>query len=223
MPLPPARQNARFALMRYHERDLAGAEALASASLALDPSSASTWTLRGRIRRDAGNPDAAWNDFTQALKLDPASWHARMSRACLAFDAGLPKDALADFEQALADRRDAPEDYNRFRIWLCRAKLGEERAASRELRTWLRGNACASPWTWAIAETLWGEKKPAALLAEAAHEAQRCEAGFWAGERLLLSHDRPAAVKALRQAAASPLWRFTEKRSAEAELRRLGK
>lgn len=217
-----ARKNLAFALAHWHDRNLAAAETLASAALTLDPSLAAAWSLRGRIRRDAGNPDAAWNDFTRALEIDPSCWSTRMSRACLAFDAGVTGDALADFERALADRTGAPEDYNRLRIWLCRARLGDERAASRDLREWLRGNACASTWTWAIAQTLWGEKRPADLLAAATNDAERCEAGFWAGQRFLLDHNRPAATRALRQAADSPLWRFTEKRSAEAELRRLG-
>ncbi|MEK7466484.1 MAG: hypothetical protein AAB074_03630 [Planctomycetota bacterium] len=222
MPLTPAHRHLKHARAHYFDREFPDADRLASASIDLDPSLVSAWALRGRARRDAGNPDAAWNDFTRALALDPACFTTRSSRACLAFDQGVTEDALADFDRALADRTAGPDDYNRLRIWLCRARLGNEHAASRELRTWLRASPCASTWTWAIAETLWREKRPSALLEAATNDAERCEAGFWAGERLLLDHDRPAAKRAFRLAAVSPLWRFTEKRSAEAELKRLG-
>jgi lipoprotein NlpI len=222
MPRTPARKHLAHAHAHYLDREFAAADPLASAALAIDPSLVNAWALRGRIRRDAGNADAAWNDFTHALALNPACFTTRTSRACLAFDNGVTADALVDFDRALADRTASSEDYNRLRIWLCRARLGDERAASRELRLWLRASPCASTWTWAIAETLWREKRPSALLEAATNDAERCEAGFWAGERLLLNHDRPAAVRAFRLAAASPLWRFTEKRSAEAELKRLG-
>ena len=222
MPLTPARKHLKHARAHYFDREFHDADRLASAALALDPSLVSAWALRGRARRDAGNPDAAWNDFTRALALNPACFTTRSSRACLAFDQGVTTDALADFSRSLSDRTAGPEDYNHLRIWLCRARLGDERAASRELRTWLRASPCASTWTWAIAETLWREKRPKALIEAATNDAERCEAGFWAGERFLLDHDRPAAVKALRVAAESSLWRFTEKRSALAELKRLG-
>ncbi|KAF0241458.1 MAG: hypothetical protein FD180_4423 [Planctomycetota bacterium] len=227
MPLTPALKHLKYARAHYFDREFAEADRLASAALELDPALVSAWALRGRVRRDAGNPDAAWNDFTSALALDSACWTSRGSRACLAFDSGVTADALADFaralsDRALADRQAGPDDYIHLRIWLCRARLGDERAASRELRLRLRASSCASTWTRAIAETLRREKRPQALVAAATNDAERCEAGFWAGERFLLDHDRPAAKRALALAAGSPLWRFTEKRSAEAELKRLG-
>lgn len=222
MPRSPIRLALESAHASWLARDFSAAEELASTAITLDPRIARSWALRGRVRRDAGNPDPAWHDFTKALELDPASFTVRGSRACLESDLGLHREALDDFERALADRRGASPDYNLLRIWLCRAKLGDERAASRDLRGALRTECHVPDWTWSIADTLRREIPAGELLARASTPAEICEAGFWAGERFLLDHDRPAALRAFRQAAASPLWRFTEKRSAQAELKRLG-
>jgi lipoprotein NlpI len=225
--MTPATESYRDGYARLHSGDVPGALASFDHALSQDPEFTPAWAARGRARRAAGDVDGAWSDFNQALRLDPTLYTAWGSRGYLEYDLGLFEEALADFRRACENRNRGASDYHRLRMWLCEARLGREAAASRALRGWSKGSRATTEWTAALASFLVGDltETEVLALAEAARgrsvEEQRCEALFYAGERRLIRGDVKAAVRLLRACRATGVEKFTEWRSAGAELGRV--
>jgi len=188
----------------------------------MPPLSAARLARRARTRRDLGDVDGAWQDFTRALEIDPACWTARAARAALAFDHALYADAAADWRLACRDRAHGSQDWHRFRIWLAESRLGHEAQAARELAGYLASAPRENDWTAATAAFLTGGQRKPAFLALADTPAKECEGRYWAGAKRLLRRDLAGGAAHLRAAAATELPRITEWRSARSDLRRLG-
>ena len=189
----------------------------------MNPTTAAQFARRARSRRNSGDLDGAWHDLTRALELDPAATTIRGARACLFFDNGFLEEALADFRIACATRTRGSQDYHRFRIWLCQARLGREASGTRELRGYLKEGKRANAWTGSLAGFLTGDLAEKDLLSAAETPGERCEAHFFAGSRRLLRRDRDAALRHFRASVRTAAEAYTEWRSARAELARIAR
>jgi hypothetical protein len=72
-----AQAHIERAILRLHERDLAGASADIDRAIAITPNYPYAFLLRGALRRERGQTDAARDDVRHALELAPADWQYR--------------------------------------------------------------------------------------------------------------------------------------------------
>ncbi|ABW13731.1 TPR repeat-containing protein [Parafrankia sp. EAN1pec] len=94
----------RRSVCRHQVFDLAGAEADASAAMALDPVSY-VYTARAIARYFDGDPHGTLADAESALLRDPNDWEARAFRARARLELGLLAEAVEDFGWVIADGR----------------------------------------------------------------------------------------------------------------------
>lgn len=144
------------------------------ALLELWPRSAGVYRLRGRIRISSGDVEGGMADFDQALKLAPRDARTFTSRGMANYNLRSWANALADFRKASALPSDY-SDYDAFRVWLLRARLGDSAGATRELQRHMRSHRVgnAAPWSLAIASFLSGQMSEQQFFAAAVSPSSR--------------------------------------------------
>jgi lipoprotein NlpI len=165
-------------------------------------------------------------DHTQAIKMNATNGVEYRLRACLYNDAHDYPRALADFRQAIRWGSNDP-DYPRFRVWLIRARTGEEAEATRELAAYLAARRTGRPEDWPsqVGHFLAGQLSEAGFLKAAknrnarTNEEQHCEAWFYAGMKRLIAHDQTTAAVYFQNCLDTGVDNFEEYASAEAELK----
>jgi lipoprotein NlpI len=134
---------------------------------------------------------------------------------------------LLDFRKAFG--MDSSREYDRFSIWLIRARLGEAEAATTELQSYLPGRATRKPdnWPGKVGRFLAGQLPEPDFLAAAKNSdskreaGQLCEAYFYAGSKRLLAGDKATAEEYFQKSIATgqrSAWVYS---SAAAELKLL--
>jgi tetratricopeptide (TPR) repeat protein len=91
----------RRAMLRYDQRDFAGAIADYTAAIKLDPARPSLYNNRAAAWLDQGDADRAIADYTAAIKLDPKSVSAYHGRAIAWLGKGEYDRAIADDDMAI--------------------------------------------------------------------------------------------------------------------------
>jgi hypothetical protein len=172
-----------------------------------------------------GDLEGADMDFGRSIQLEPQSSTAHLARGRLRLAVGAAGDALADLRHAVRLRSDSDsDDYAHLWIWLCRVKLGEERAATDELIAHVaaRPGAKANDWYASVAGFLAGRVTEADLLQLAASAApkkrdgQTCEACFYAASVRALRLDRAGALSLFDRCLATNATWYTEHQDAPA-------
>lgn len=194
----------------------------------LAPKHAVEFNNRGAAKGNNGDLDGAIADYTLAVKLDPKLAVAYSNRGVAYFQIRNWTDALADFNRCCEldskDQKDA-----RLFIWLIRARMGEKKAADKELsacidRLW---NDTPEDWASKIAGFFLDRISEADFLAAAAspdvetERGQVCEAWFYAGIKRLLAGDSTTAADDFSNCLATGLKNLSAYQSAQAELKAL--
>ncbi len=108
-------------------------------ALLIDPRYVGAWVNRGIARRQQGDADGAIEDFDEALQIDPGSANAWCGRAYAEYGRSKWPEALESFLKARRFGLSAVQDAAAaLRIWLLRGKVGEDGAATEELRKTFR-------------------------------------------------------------------------------------
>jgi len=205
--------------------DLDGAIADCTKAVKLKPDYGDAYCGRGNARGDKGDLDGAIADFSKAIEVNPRYYRAYCARGCLHYDSHNFTNALVGFRKAI--ELDSTNDNARFRVWLCRARLGEVEAATTELQQYLSGRANGKPQDWAskIGRFLGGQLTEPEFLAAAKNAdpkteaGQLCEAYFYAGSKRLLAGDKAAATDYFQKSIATGIKTYIDYASAVAELR----
>jgi lipoprotein NlpI len=161
-------------------------------------------------------------------ELNPKFALGYYSRGLLNYDSQKFTDALADFQTSCALVLDAQrQDYSHFYIWLIRARMGEEDAATKELQAYLDNRKTGTPddWPSKVASFLTGQLseqdffKAAENSDQQTDRGQHCEAYFYAGSKRLIEGDKITATDYFKKCLATDVKGFTEYSSATAELK----
>ena len=116
-------------------------------AIALNPSFVEAYSHRGNLKRSLGDLAGALIDFAKAIELDANCASAFFVRGCLYYDQRKWKEALSDFEKKM----EMPaRDYAQFRIWLVRGRMGQQEAASHDLRSYLQTRATRQVDDWPV-------------------------------------------------------------------------
>jgi ankyrin repeat protein len=151
-----------------------------------------------------------------------ADYHAQ---GCLDYNAHRFTDALADYRKS-CELGPENQDYSCFRIWLIRARLGEEEAATRELAVYLdrRKTQRTDDWPSKVGRFLVGQLSESDFLKAADDpnlrnaKEHRCEAYFYVGSRHLIGNDKMGALDCFKKCLTTNVTDFEEYTSATSEL-----
>jgi tetratricopeptide (TPR) repeat protein len=196
--------------------------ALADAQSAIDNGmrTAAMYVRRAQIRRAQGDVAGALEEYGHALELDPHDNAALRGRGVALYAAGRFEEAQRDFETALAVR---PDGYAALWVAATRMRRGSEPAAPLEAALARLGEG---DWPRPIVLHLLGRLDREGLLAAAAPDeklarGRKCEARFFAAQRLVATA-QPAAARLLLQQVLDECPRdYYEYEGAIADLKRL--
>ena len=146
-------------------------------------------------------------------------------QGCLYYNARRFTNALADFRKACELDPDN-QDYSHFRIWLIRARLGEQEAATQELEAYLERRKVQKPEDWPskVGRYLTGQLSETDFVKAAddpnlqISKEQHCEAYFYVGSKHLIENDRMSAVDYFKKCLTTDVRNFEEYQSATVEL-----
>jgi HEAT repeat protein len=149
-------------------------------------------------------------------------------RGCQYYNRRTFTESLGDFRKSCQLGSDA-QDYSYYRIWIIRARSGEEEAATKELASYLKDRKPHNPpdWPLQIGRFLNGQITEAELLNAAVNansrtnREQHCEAYFYAGSKRLVENDTAGAVDLFKKCLGTAVTDFEEYDSAQAELKAL--
>ena len=147
------------------------------------------------------------------------------TQGCSDYNARRFTNALADFRKS-CELGCTSEDYSYFRIWLIRARLGENEAATQELAAYLKRRKAQTPddWPSKVGRFLAGQLSESDFLKAAddpnlqTSKEQHCEAYFYIGSKDLIADDRMGAINYFKKCMTTNLTDFEEYTSAASEL-----
>lgn len=186
-------------------------------AIALKPDFAQAFNNRGNAHDDAGDGDKALRDYDEALRIDPGFAKALSNRGLVYDARGEHARAIQDYDQALrvdpkyrgalknrgrarfflGDFGAAAEDFGRAlalgptdayaALWLDLARGRAGRGSQSDLRR-DTGALNRAEWPWPVVAVFLGEQEASVVQGAARGSVdQGCEAGFYLGERALLS------------------------------------
>jgi lipoprotein NlpI len=211
---------------KFQKGDLDGALTDYNKAIELKPNYCLPYNNRGMLKNDKGDLGGAAADFTKAIELNPKDAWAYRQRGCLHYNSHAFLDALVDFRKS-CELNSEVQDYSYFRIWLIRARLGEQEAATKELQTYWNNHKTGKPSDWPskISSFLTGQLTESDFF-EAAENTdkkkdseQHCEAYFYAGSKRLIEGDKTTATNYFEKCLATDKKSFDEYQSTAAELR----
>jgi hypothetical protein len=149
-------------------------------------------------------------------------------RGCQYYNTRTFAESLGDFRKSCQLGSEA-QDYSYYRIWIIRARAGEEAAATKELASYLKDRKPhhSPDWPLQIGRFLNGQITEAELLNAAVNtnsktnREQHCEAYFYAGSKRLAENDTAGAADLFKKCLGTAVRDFEEYESAQAELKAL--
>jgi len=147
------------------------------------------------------------------------------TQGCVDYNSRRFTNALADFRKSCELGSDT-QDYSYYRIWLIRARLGEQAAATQELAAYLERRPAQNldDWPGKVGRFLAGQLAESDFLKAAddpnlqTAKEQHCEAYFYIGSKHLVENDKMAAVDAFKKCLTTNVTNFEEYTSAASEL-----
>ncbi|MGP8200759.1 MAG: tetratricopeptide repeat protein [Limisphaerales bacterium] len=206
--------------------DLDGALADFDKAIALKADLAEARIGRGGVKRAKGDLDGALADYTKAIELNPKYAGAYQSRGFLYYDLRAFTNALADFHKA-CELDPENQSSSHLGVWLVRARLGEQKAASEELQAYLANRKTGTPddWPSKVACFLAGRLseldflKAAGDIGEKENAGHYCAALFYAGSKRLLAGDIATARDYFEKCLGTQAKTYFEYDGAAAELK----
>ena len=153
--------------------------------------------MRTCVKINIHDNDGALSDANKAIELEPGNPESYFDRGILNYDKRLFDQALVDFTKSTVLSKEDPDnlDYSWMRIWLIRSRIGDEKAATKDVLDFIatRNITSRSTWSLELLKYLAGSIDDRALLAASKTIDQKtekehlCEAFFYIGSRLLIS------------------------------------
>jgi len=211
--------------------DLDGAIADFSRAIVIKPGLSEAYCGRGLAKSAKGDLNGATADLNQAIDINPKFSEAYYGLAACHALKSKWNDALSDYRRTCEiSKQGDVRDYCQLQIWIMRTRLGEGKAADKDLAARLKKgwNAAPNDWVSKVAGHLLGAVTEPDLIA-ATHSSnaqtaggQLCEAWYYAGMKKLLTGDKKAAAENFRKCLATKHNDFNEFKFAQAELKALG-
>lgn len=195
-------------------------------AIEIDPQYPAAHSLRGSAYLQSGDANSAFTDYEAALKLNPDDPQLRSDVGFAQFFAGKYDEALASFDSAL----EADPQARFLNPWRATALVSAGHRADAEERF---AEVIAKPaeqrdWFDLLTLLVLGKVSDNDALAtitegdESAADAQRCEAFYFIGQRLLLEEKREEAEPFFRQALESKSIHLSAFRGAQFALGEFG-
>jgi len=228
--LPLASAYARRSYLEQHNCDLDRALADCNKAIEIKPDVTEIYAFRGVLKRYNGDLDGAMADFNNVIALNPKDTLAYAGRGEVYYDLQKFTDALADFRKSCELNSDVQiQDGSHINIWLVRARLGEQDAATKELQTYLDNRKKGTPdvWPLKVGSFLAGQLTESELFKAAENadkqtsDEQHCEAYLIAGSKRLIEGDKTSASDYFEKCLATGCSNFDEYSDAKAELKYL--
>jgi lipoprotein NlpI len=212
-------------------KDFDAATADFNQAIEIDPKNALAYSYRGLTKDNLKNYSEALTDSSKATELEPQNARAWEALGYAQNDLSQFQPALESFRKSL--QLDPLLDYPRFRIWLLRARLGEQADATRELAEQMKTlqGARSNDWTAKIGQFLTGTMTEEDFLNIAktsarnpkAEAGQFCQANYYAGMKHLLAGDKEGAMALFKKCLGTGEKGCMEFSSATVELSALKK
>ena len=178
--------------------DYAGAIADHTRALEIDPEDPIVLQGRGRAYLLSGSLEKAIADLRKGVDLDGSAVGLRFDHGSALFQARRFREAAAEFATCCKLDPDGQDDY-RLRLWLCRARGGEEKEAADDLRQYFKKREEPADWIRKIAAFLLdecSEKELLAAVADPKKPSRRvASANYYAATRRLLRKDDQGAAE----------------------------
>ena len=212
--------------------DLDGAIADCNRVIEINPKDFLSYCYRANAKQAKGDLNGAMADLNLAIKINSKFVAAYFGLASCEYLGSNMNGALSDFRHASdLSTQGVFQDYFQLYIWITRTRLGEGKAADKELAAHLEkvGNTTTNEWIRKVAGHLLGKVTEADLIAAAASpdarkkSGQICEAWYYIGMKKLFSGDKKTATEDFYKCLDTKRDEFTEFQFAEAELNALAK
>jgi lipoprotein NlpI len=207
--------------------DYSGAIADHSKALEIDPNDGVVYQSRAITYFLNGLLAEAARDFTKVIELHPTIAETYAYRGDVYYQDNKLKEAIEDFRKACQLRPRAQESF-RLRLWLVRARAGEQKEATEELRGFLKQEGRPGYWLNHVADYLLGtvgedEFLKTALRANDKTDEmpQKSIAYFYIGSRRLLESDSKGATEFFKKCIEAGDMSSHEYQSAKVALSRL--
>jgi lipoprotein NlpI len=198
-------------------------------ALQMDPKNVPALSLRGLTKENLKNQNGALADCSKAVELDPQNATAFESLGIVQNDLGQFQPAMENFRKAV--QLDPLLEHPRMRIWLIRARFGEQENATKELTEYLNSlqGAQKNDWPAKIGQFLTGALNEEDFLNLAKTSArnpkqqsgQLCQANYYAGMKHFLASDKEGATALFKKCLGTGEKGYTEYVSAGMELNAL--
>jgi tetratricopeptide (TPR) repeat protein len=211
-PKDPAGYLSR-ANSRNVKRDLDGAIADWSKAIEIDPKDAAAYLSRASAKLANGDLDGYIADHTSALGLDPNSLNI-YARSYYLYDTQKFAEALGDFRYCVEfGPMNEPgfiifTEYSMFRVWLIRARQGDEKGATQELLAYLAVRRIGPDWNLSIIRYLVGQLSESDFFSAAksnypkTESEQMCEAYFYSGSKHQIAGETQVAIDMFKKCVA---------------------
>lgn len=188
---------------------------------------ASAYAQRGILKQNNGDLDGALSDFAKAIETKPDFTAVYCRMGLVNYDSHKFRDALTWFRKSCElDVKSKNYSYFLIFVWLTQARLGDQAAATEELKTYLDSYKIQTPdqWPIEIASFLTGQVTESDLFKAAENsdkkknDGQHCEAFFYAGSKRLIEGDKNTATDYFEKSLSTGCNMLDEYRSAALEL-----
>ena len=198
-------------------------------AIELEAEHADYYVQRANLLEKEGYLAGAISDMSKAIELKPKNGWQYYRRGNLRFRARSWTDSLFDFRKA-SELPSNDQDYIRFFIWILRSKLGEQDAATQEMKDYIKQRKPDPKTDWALknATFLAGDLseedyfKAADTGDDKTKNEQKCEAWFYAGSKRLIAGEKDKAIEYFKNCVATGVTNFIEYGGAVSELKALG-
>ncbi|HEY5297027.1 MAG TPA: tetratricopeptide repeat protein [Verrucomicrobiae bacterium] len=238
MQFPLASAYAQRGVLELKNGDLDGALADFNKAIEVKPDFTEVYCARGYVKQCEGDLDGAMADCNKVIEMNPKLALVYSVRGLINYNLHKFTDALADFRKSCELSSDVRiQDGSYSYIWLIRARVGEQDAATKELQVYLnnRKTGTSDDCSSKVCPFLTGQlSEPDFFKAaentdnqtnqEQASETvpeQHCEVYFYAGSKRLIEGDKTAATDYFKKCLATECKEVGEYNSAAVELKSL--
>jgi len=238
MQLPLASAYAQRGVLELKNGDLDGTLADYNKAIEIKPDFTEAYCVRGYVKQCEGDFDGAMADSDKVIEMNPKLAFVYSIRGLINYNLHKFTDALADFHKSCELSSDVRiQDGSYSYIWLIRARLGEQDAATKELQAYLNNRKigtsedCSSK----VCPFLTGQLSEPDFFKAAENTdnqtnqeqdsetvpEQHCEVYFYAGSKRLVEGDKTTATDYFKKCLATGCKEIGEYNSAAIELKSL--
>lgn len=238
MQLLLASAYAQRGVLELKNGDLDGALADYNKAIEIKPDFIEVYCVRGYVKQCKGDLDGAMADCEKVIEMNPKLALVYSIRGLINYNLHKFTDAMADFRKSCEWSSDVRiQDGSYSYIWLIRARLGEQDAATKELQIYLnnRKTGTSDDCSSKVCPFLTGQLSEPDFFKAAENTdnqtnqeqvsetvpEQHCEVYFYAGSKRLIEGDKTTATDYFEKCLATGCKEVGEYNSAAVELKSL--